>query len=256
MDFRWWTTFGIIGAAAVLIILERAFPYDRRQHFFRAGLWNDLFFYSIIQNYILGIAISFIIEQVDHAANFSRLRLVSDWPLWTQFLLFFVTHDLYIYWFHRWQHRSKWLWRLHEAHHSTLEVDWLSGSRSHAFEILINQTIEFAPIFWFGGAPEVAVFKGIVDAVWGMYIHSNINVRSGAIQYFINGPEMHRWHHCSGDEKAYNKNFSTKLAVWDWLFGTAYFPKDRKPAAYGLTDAFPASYTKQLVFAFRKFKES
>ena len=37
------------------------------------------------------------------------------------------------------------LWRMHEAHHATADVDWLSGARSHALEILINQTIEFAP---------------------------------------------------------------------------------------------------------------
>ena len=63
---------------------------------------------------------------------------------------FFVVHDFYIYWFHRLQHRSAILWRIHEAHHATPEVDWLSGSRSHALEILINQTVEFAPIFLLG----------------------------------------------------------------------------------------------------------
>ena len=35
----------------------------------------------------------------------------------------------------------------------------------------------------------------MISAVWGMYIHSNINVNTGRLQKFINGPEMHRWHH-------------------------------------------------------------
>jgi hypothetical protein len=39
------------------------------------------------------------------------------------------------------------------------DVDWLSGARSHALEILINQTIEFAPIVLLGAAPEVALIK-------------------------------------------------------------------------------------------------
>lgn len=109
--------------------------------------------------------------------------------------LFFVTHDFYIYCFHRLQHRSNLLWRTHAAHHSVDDVDWLSGTRSHALEITINQTIEFLPIVLLGAAPEVALMKATIDAVWGMYIHSNLNVRSGVLQRVINGPEMHRWHH-------------------------------------------------------------
>jgi len=61
------------------------------------------------------------------------------------------------------------------------------------FEILINQTLEYLPIIVLA-SPEVAVIKGSIDVVWGMYIHSNIDVRSGVLQYVINGPEMHRWH--------------------------------------------------------------
>ncbi|MGH8566021.1 MAG: sterol desaturase family protein [Gammaproteobacteria bacterium] len=56
---------------------------------------------------------------------------------------FVISHDLYIYWFHRLQHGNRWLWRLHEAHHSARHVDWIAGSRSHSFEVLINQSIEF-----------------------------------------------------------------------------------------------------------------
>ncbi len=75
---------------------------------------------------------------------------------------------------HRWQHSNKYLWRIHEAHHSPKKVDWLSGSRSHALEILINQTIEFLPIVLLGSPPEVIAYKGVMSAVWGMYIHSNL----------------------------------------------------------------------------------
>lgn len=236
--------------------MERKFPYTKNQKFFREGFFDDFVLYTLVQSYLLGIIISFIIEFIDHNTRLSRLHLISAWPIWLQFLFFLVTHDFYIYWFHRFQHHSKIFWRIHEAHHSNKDIDWLAGSRSHPLEILINQTIEFAPIVLLGAAPEVAVFKGFVDAAWGMYIHSNIDVHSGPLQYFINGPEMHRWHHADKDNEAYNKNFSTKLAVWDWLFGTSYFPSGKKPAFYGLSYLkFPANYLKQIIFAFRKFEE-
>ncbi|CAN5427975.1 hypothetical protein BH10BAC6_BH10BAC6_04860 [soil metagenome] len=63
---------------------------------------------------------------------------------------------------------------------------------------------------------------------------------------------FHRWHH-SANAIAHNKNFSTKFAVWDWLFGTAYRPRMHKSTSYGLgTQEFPSSYYKQIAYAFRR----
>lgn len=245
-------TTSVVLGALVIVALERIFPYDKGQKLFREQFWSDLGLYSLLQSYTLGIIISYLIEWIDSASGLSRLQIVSSWEVAWQLLFFLVLHDLYIYWFHRWQHNSKYLWRIHEAHHSTHEVDWLSGSRSHSLEILINQTIEFSVIVLLGAPSEVALIKAAIDGIWGMYIHSNINVRSGRLQYIINGPEMHRWHHAS-DVDSHNKNFSTKLAIWDYLFGTSYFPKERKPQGYGIDDPnFPKSYLKQHIYALRK----
>ncbi|MCX7735546.1 MAG: sterol desaturase family protein [Candidatus Kapabacteria bacterium] len=262
----------IIVAAVIFVLLERIFPYTKNQRIFREGFWNDLIFYSIAQSYLLGVLITWFIQWIDNSTGFSRLNVISGLPIWGQVVFFVVTHDLYIYLFHRWMHNNKYLWRLHEAHHSTPEVDWLSGARSHSLEILINQTVEFAPIILLGAAPEVALYKGTISAIWGMYIHSNINVKSGWLQYIINGPEMHRWHH-SAIYKGSGQNFATKLAIWDWIFGTAYLPKNEKPIRYGLDDdTYPINhqyksqnviiqffndfrnYIRQHIVAFRPFE--
>jgi sterol desaturase/sphingolipid hydroxylase (fatty acid hydroxylase superfamily) len=241
-------------SALVLIFFERKFPYTEGQPLFREGFWTDLAMYSIFQSYILSWIIFGFIHWLDAQTSISRWHLISNWPLWCQFVLFFVTHDLYIYAFHRWQHHNKYLYRIHEAHHSVKDVDWLSGARSHSLEILINQTIEFTPIILLGAAPEIALIKGIVDAVWGMYIHSNIDIHSGWLQYFVNGPEMHRWHHAK--VKGNSVNYSTKLAIWDWMFGTAFLPEPEKPSSYGLTISnFPKGYFFQHWFAFRPFRK-
>lgn len=241
------TTAVIVAAAITFILLERRFPYTQGQAVWREGFWNDLAMYTLLQSYVLGIIIGGAIAWMDTQTGWSRLRVVSGWAVWQQVLFFFIVHDFYIYWFHRWQHRSRWLWRTHEAHHATPEVDWLSGSRSHSVEILINQTIEFAPMVLLGAAPEVPLIKGALDAVWGMYIHSNLNVRAGWLQRVFNGPEMHRWHHAIEIREG-GINFGTKLAVWDWLFGTAYLPA-HKPSGYGLDDAaFPLTDTSQPLY--------
>ncbi len=244
----------IVSAALIIIILERLFPYTEGQKIFREGFFDDFALYSVAQSYILGIVIfSYIIRFIDNSTGISRLNLFEDIPVWLQLLFFLATHDLYIYWMHRWQHKNKYLWRIHEAHHSPKKVDWLSGSRSHALEIILNQTIEFLPIVLLGSPVEVIAYKATISAVWGMYIHSNINLRTGNLQKIINGPEMHRWHHSTG--KGRNRNFATKFAFWDWIFGTAYLP-DYKPPDYGLKTYFPAHYLMQTIYAFRSFGKS
>ena len=243
----------IIGGALIIIILERLFPYTEGKKFFREGFFNDLAMYTIAQNYILGIIIfGGIIHFIDSTTGISRLQLFADVPIWAQLVFFTIAHDFYIYWMHRWQHRNKWLWRIHEAHHSTTTIDWIAGSRSHAFEILINQTVEFLPIVLLGSPPEVIAYKGVISGIWGMWIHANVNVHTGKLQYIINGPEMHQWHHDTG--KGRNRNFSTKFAFWDWMFGSAYFPKPDKPQQYGLKTYFPTNYFQQFMFIFKPSK--
>jgi len=252
--FRLLCTTGTVAGAMIMIALERKYPYSKTQRFFREGFFNDFFWYTLVQSFVLGLAISFLAEWVDTQTGWSRFTFIREQHLMTQLAFFLITHDFYIYWFHRLQHHSKTLWRIHEAHHSVRDVDWLAGMRSHSLEILINQSIEFLPILLLG-SPEIAVLKGTVDALWGMYIHSNIDVHSGKLQYLINGPEMHRWHHAD-EEEAYNQNFSTKIAIWDWIFKTTYFPKGKKASRYGLSEVdFPKNYFHQQAFAFRKFED-
>ncbi|HEX4354470.1 MAG TPA: sterol desaturase family protein [Polyangiales bacterium] len=84
-----------------------------------------------------------------------------------------------------------------------------------------------------------------------MYMHSNIGVQSGRLQYVVNGPEMHRLHHARGLPYP-GVNFATKLAIWDWMFGTSYLP-ERQSCEYGLDGEveFPAQFLQQQWFAFR-----
>lgn len=250
----YYTTGILVLSVVVFVILERKFPYRKGLKIFREGFWVDLVWYTFIQSYFLKIIIfNYILTPVDKHYHLSSLKLVYNWPIICQLLFFLVTHDFYIYWFHRWQHHSKILWKTHEAHHSNKQVDWLAGTRSHSIEIIINQTIEYAPIILLGANPIIVPLKALIDAVWGMYIHSNINVRSGKLQYFINGPEMHQWHHADQRE-VFFANYSTKFAVWDWLFGTAYLP-DTKPNRFGLYYDYPKDYFLQHLYAVKKVNE-
>jgi sterol desaturase/sphingolipid hydroxylase (fatty acid hydroxylase superfamily) len=253
------TTTTILICWTILIIAwERLSPYRKGLAFFRDGFWVDLVWYTIIQSFVLKIVIfDYIIAPVQHHFDWSGFQFIKSWSIAAQVLFFVVTHDLYIYLFHRLQHANKLLWRTHEAHHSGKQVDFLSGARSHALEIIINQTIEFAPIVILGADPAVVPIKALIDAMAGMFIHANINVKLGKLKYFINSPELHLWHHANYRE-VFHANFSTKFAVWDHLFGTIYDP-GHKPGDYeenwGLYYNYPKDYFLQHAFSVKRFDE-
>ncbi len=263
MDLLTITTAILLGWMLLIITLERLFPYTPGLKLFREGWWLDLVWYTLIQSYFLKILIfDYILAPAKSALGLSEMGYLSHWPIWALVLLFLVTHDLYIYWFHRWQHHNKILWRTHEAHHSVKTVDWLAGSRSHVLEIIINQTIEFAPIVLLLDNETAAVvvpIKALLDAMWGMWIHSNIDVNMGKLQYFINGPQMHQWHHANHREVFY-ANYATKFAFFDWIFGTGFLPGLKplkhaffKPREYGLPYEYPREYFLQHAFSFWRF---
>jgi len=244
----------IVGAALAFLWLERVYAYNPQRPF-REGFWVDLIGYGVVQSYLLGLLISILIHWIDNSSGISRLRLVSGWPIWAQVLLFVVWHDLNTYLIHFAQHRSKVLWRTHEAHHSTHHVDWLSGIRSHSAEILMYQMVEFLPVILLGAAPEVPLYKGMANAVYGMYIHANLNWRMGPLLWIFNGPELHRWHHANDDAAAFGKNLGTKFTIWDRIFKTVYQPKGTAQL-YGAEDPkYPSGWIGQHVYAFRRFEE-
>jgi sterol desaturase/sphingolipid hydroxylase (fatty acid hydroxylase superfamily) len=241
-----------------IILWERIDPYRKGMPFFREGFWVDFVWYTLIQSYFLKILIfNYIIPVIQNGIHWHGFAFFRSWSITEQVLFFLVTHDLYIYLFHRFQHANKVMWRTHEAHHSVKHVDFLAGSRSHAVEIIINQTVEFAPIVILGAHPEVIPIKALLDAMFGMFIHANVNVKFGKLKYFLNSPELHLWHHANYRE-VFHANFATKFSVWDYLFGTVYDP-GKKPGDlrdnWGLYYDYPRDYFLQHAFSVKRFDE-
>jgi sterol desaturase/sphingolipid hydroxylase (fatty acid hydroxylase superfamily) len=253
------TTIILFTWIAFMIAWERIAPYRKGLPFFREGFWIDLVWYTLIQSYFLKILIfNYIIAPVQHHYDWNGVKFFQSWSLTEQVLFFVFTHDLYIYLFHRFQHSSKLFWRTHEAHHSGKQVDFLAGSRSHALEIIINQTIEFAPIIiLLGPDSPVVPIKAMLDAMFGIFIHANINVKLGKFKYFFNSPELHLWHHANYKE-VFHANFSTKFSMWDYLFGTIYDPGHKPgdhPENWGLYYDYPKDYFLQHAFSVKRFDE-
>lgn len=71
----------------------------------------------------------------------------------------------------------------------------------------------------------------------------------------FNHPEMHIWHHALEipSERHYGVNFGLSLAIWDYLFGTAYIPYDGRdiPLGFDDLDQFPQTFKDQVVHGFK-----
>ena len=101
----------------------------------------------------------------------------------------------------------------------------------------------------------VLIWAG-VDVFFGMFNHSNLTWRIGPLIYVFVGPEMHLWHHARDPERR-ECNYGNNLSIFDWIFGTAWVPRD-KPIEFGVPDrAYPqANIVKQFFYAFRPLRRS
>lgn len=99
-----------------------------------------------------------------------------------------------------------------------------------------------------------------IDLVWeqGLLI-----LVCGLIGYFIlgpvmkivfNHPEMHIWHHAYEipEDRKFGVNFGLSLAVWDYLFNTAYIPHDGRDIKLGFpgVESFPEKFSSQVTHGF------
>lgn len=69
------------------------------------------------------------------------------------------------------------------------------------------------------------------------------------MKYLFNSPEMHIWHHSYElpEERRYGINFGLTLAIWDYIFGTAYIPHTGRDIKLGFpgVDHFPHDFFGQ-----------
>jgi sterol desaturase/sphingolipid hydroxylase (fatty acid hydroxylase superfamily) len=78
------------------------------------------------------------------------------------------------------------------------------------------------------------------------------------MKYIFNSPEMHIWHHAYSfpADRKYGMNYGLSLSIWDWVFGTAYIPKDGRDLKLGFpgVEQFPKKFLEQEFHGFGKKK--
>ena len=179
---------------------------------------------------------------------------IASQPLVLQFLEIMFLTDFVQYWFHRFFHKIPWLWKFHAVHHSAQAMDWLAGSRMHIAEVILLRAFTTLPMYVMGFA-EPALYAYIFFVyLMSVFIHSNLRIPFGWMQYVIATPRFHHWHH-GLEEEAIDVNFAIHFPIIDMMFGTFHMPGQRWPEGYGVGGhPVPKGFIAQLLYPFKKDK--
>jgi sterol desaturase/sphingolipid hydroxylase (fatty acid hydroxylase superfamily) len=246
----------IFAAVAIVFFVAERIDPARFQKVFRKGVFTDLLYCvsSVgIRTAMTGtLAVGFT-EMGRRFLPDYAIGVLRDQPVWIQAVSIILVFDLIFYVLHRAKHHWRWLWRLHETHHSSAELDWFSSVRFHPLEKLFDRSIYLFPLLFLGVSEPALLILAAFDATIASFSHANLNWRIGPLIYVFVGPEMHRWHH-SSDPRRQRCNFGNNLSIFDWIFGTAFVSREN-PVSFGLGNPrFPeGNFVRQFFYAFRPF---
>jgi len=142
-----------------------------------------------------------------------------------------VGWDFIYYWNHRFMHTSRYMWAVHEVHHSSERYNLSTALRQPVADAL-GTSIPSGLLCLFGIPPSAVATARGVNLIYQFWIHTETIGRIGRAEATLNSPSHHRVHH--GTNRQYlDRNHGGILIVWDRMFGT--FEPEDEHVVYGLT---------------------
>jgi sterol desaturase/sphingolipid hydroxylase (fatty acid hydroxylase superfamily) len=144
----------------------------------------------------------------------------SWWSGGAGLVLDLVILDLWIYWWHRANHRIPLLWRFHEVHHLDEFLDVTTAVRFHFGEVLLSSVARAIVIFLLAvPLANVVIFETLL-IIATIFHHSNLKlppVIERALAKAVVTPSIH-WVHHHAIRTDTDSNYATILSLWDPLF--------------------------------------
>ncbi len=226
-----------IASFVVIYWLESIFPYFTSRHDrVRHGVSNIALggLNGVVSGFLFPIMILNGIEWAQ-TNSFGLLHFISG-PPFIKAILAFVFFDLWMYLWHRANHRVKFLWRFHRTHHTDCEMDTTTAIRFHPGEIALSFLARFAVIPLLGiSYLYLVIYEACLQPII-LFHHSNVAFPERWDRIFracIVTPNMHRVHH-SQEGPEFNSNYSSVFSFWDRIFATFKRREDTHKIIFGL----------------------
>lgn len=255
----------LIMLSLLVWVLEIILPWRKKQAVIRKDFFLDLFymffnfflFSLVLYNALSNVGVALFNDLLASLGIDNLVAIeISSWPKWTQLLFLFVLVDFVQWNIHRLLHRVPWLWEFHKVHHSVKEMGFAAHLRFHFMETVVYKTLQYIPVAMIGFGLDDFFAVHIIALIIGHINHANLGWGYGWLGYLFNNPKMHIWHHAKElpENHRYGANFGLSLSVWDYLFGSAYIPKEGKdiPLGFDGVDQYPKSFLQQLIHPFKR----
>ena len=157
-------------------------------------------------------------------------------PAWAHAAGAVLLLDLWMYAWHRLNHRVPSLWRLHRVHHADAQMDVTTASRFHTGEIVLSSVLRVGVIVGLGVyAWELVLYETVMFAVVQFH-HANLRLPRGldrALRAVIATPAMHQIHHSRWQPET-DSNYGSLFSWWDRLFRSFRLRSDGSTVHLGL----------------------
>jgi sterol desaturase/sphingolipid hydroxylase (fatty acid hydroxylase superfamily) len=215
----------------ILSILEKVIPRNKISIYFK----RDLFYifssniFNKMSTVLAGAITIFLSERF--FPNTFEISFV-----WEVILAILVT-ELVIYLLHRFMHRkNNWFWKIHSIHHLPEQIYTLMQSVIHPFNMIFVFLILNIILLGIGFSSN-AIFIAILLITFMSAIgHTNAHIKLGFLNYFFQGPDLHHFHHSQKWDEG-NKNLGSALTLFDILFGTFHYKKNKYPEKIGIKNS-------------------
>ena len=261
----WLIVVGLLPALLIERFSRNATPY----RFPSVNLAYDLF-YNAMNGIVLAGFLVYCTELIwsfyESAFPFLNLQLLDNKALWLQVVGAFLIRDFTFFASHWARHKIPWLWYFHSIHHDQKVLNPATTLRAHPLDIMNGLFLSAIPIMIVGGTYHAFIAFNVLIYSWRFFIHSNIKLQFGPLNYLIVSPQFHRVHH-SLEKEHIDHNYGEWLSIWDFIFGTAVKDFDVYPecGVKGVPeleeknyrfDHFSGLWIKHTLYPFKKIGES
>ena len=159
-----------------------------------------------------------------------------------------IVSDFSTYAVHYMMHRVPIFWEFHKVHHSATSLNPVTQYRIHPVELIFNNAKGIVVLGLVTGVfrylsaypiEEITLIGANALSFAFLFFGSNLRHSHIPLRYFdwlefiFISPFQHQIHH-SDNEKHFDRNLGSKLAIWDWMFGTLVRSKSVESVEFGI----------------------